>query len=340
MSDLHIENLHKEYKGVPVLNGIELHVAQGELVSLLGPSGCGKSTTLNIVAGFMQPTRGRVLIGGSDVTPEPPYRRDSSIVFQNYALFPHKTVWANVAFGLLRRKITKAEIAKRVGEVLRMVDVEDLASRYPNQLSGGQQQRVAVARAIAVQPGVLLLDEPLSNIDQKLRLEVRSQLRKLQLALKQTALFVTHDQHEAIEMSDRIAVMREGRIEQLGTPREIFEMPATAYVADFVGFENLHPTERLVSEFGPRSALSHSQSIAFRARNVTISRQRVDNPDTVEIDARVTSSTYVGDSHRVELSGQSTGLPIVAEVQGDSPELRAGDDVRVALRIEDLVGIK
>ncbi|MDI6870581.1 MAG: ABC transporter ATP-binding protein [Bacillota bacterium] len=230
--------MSKVYGRNAVVNDISLDVEHGELLTLVGPSGCGKTTTLRIVAGFVKPTHGAVYIQGKDVTEIPPHRRDTGMVFQQYALFPHMTVQKNVEFGLAMRKVGARERNTRVGEALELVGLAHLKDRYPRQLSGGQQQRVALARVLVIRPKVLLFDEPLSNLDAKLRLEMRLEIRRLQQEVGITSIFVTHDQEEAITISDKIAVMNFGRIEQTGTPMEIFSRPATPFVADFVGTSN------------------------------------------------------------------------------------------------------
>ncbi|MCB9460661.1 MAG: ABC transporter ATP-binding protein [Anaerolineaceae bacterium] len=236
---LKINDLRVEYeKGVPTLDHYDLTVNEGELVSLLGPSGCGKTTTLRAVAGFVDTAGGQITISGRDVTKIPPNKRDIGLVFQSYALFPHLTVNQNVAFGLRMRRVTKKDQSKRVDEALRLVDLEGLGERRPAQLSGGQQQRVALARAVVIEPQLLLLDEPLSNLDAKLRVNMRTEIRRLQQRLSVTTLYVTHDQIEALAISDRVVVMNHGRIEQSGTPEEIYKQPQTPFVADFMGFEN------------------------------------------------------------------------------------------------------
>jgi putative spermidine/putrescine transport system ATP-binding protein len=233
-----IERLEKRYGATVAVAGLDLAVRQGELIALLGPSGCGKSTTLRMVAGLAVATGGRIAIAGRDVTHLPAYRRDIGLVFQNYALFPHMTVAANVAFGLEMRKLPKAETAQRVAEALAMVRLGELGARRPRELSGGQQQRVALARALAIRPSILLLDEPLSNLDAKLREEMRNEIRDIQRRLGITTLFVTHDQVEALSMCDRVAVMRAGELIQVGTPLEIYERPRDPFIADFVGRTN------------------------------------------------------------------------------------------------------
>jgi spermidine/putrescine ABC transporter ATP-binding subunit len=225
----------RDYGGVRAVDAMDLAILDGEFLSLLGPSGCGKTTTLNLIAGFVEPSAGRVLIDGLDVTGVPAYRRGLGVVFQSYALFPHLSVFDNVAFGLRERRVAGAEIARRVGEALALVRLDRLGSQRPAELSGGMQQRVALARALVYRPRVLLLDEPLAALDKKLREEMRDELRAIQRSVGITTVFVTHDQAEALGLSDRIAVMNGGRIEQLGSPRDVYERPATRFVADFIG---------------------------------------------------------------------------------------------------------
>jgi putative spermidine/putrescine transport system ATP-binding protein len=241
MSALSFERLGKSYGDAAVVSDISLMIREGEFVSLLGPSGCGKTTILRMVAGLVEPSRGRILIGSDDVTALPPNKRGLGLVFQSYALFPHLTVFENIAFGLRRRKVAGAELDKRVKEALAMVRLADFGERYPRQLSGGQQQRVAIARALAPQPRVLLFDEPLSNLDAQLRDEMQIELKRLQRGLGITTLFVTHDQGEALSMSDRVGVMAKGVMQQFATPEEIYHRPATGFVASFIGKPNRLP---------------------------------------------------------------------------------------------------
>jgi spermidine/putrescine ABC transporter ATP-binding subunit len=225
----------RDYGGVRAVDAMDLVIFEGEFLSLLGPSGCGKTTTLNLIAGFVEPTAGRILIDGEDVTGLPAHLRGLGVVFQSYALFPHLSVFENVAFGLRERRAPSAEIARRVGEALELVQLDRQGGQRPAELSGGMQQRVALARALVYRPRVLLLDEPLAALDKKLREEMRDELRAIQRSVGITTVFVTHDQAEALGLSDRIAVMSRGCIEQLGAPREIYERPASRFVADFIG---------------------------------------------------------------------------------------------------------
>ena len=235
MASLQLTGITKSYGDFKAVDDISLDVADGEFVVLLGPSGCGKTTTLRIVAGFVEPTSGAVGIGERDLTSLPPWKRNVGLVFQSYALFPHLTVAENIAFGLEMRKMPRAEMAPKITEALRLVRLEHLSDRLPRQLSGGQQQRVALARALVFRPDVLLLDEPLSNLDAKLRADVRVEIRELQRKLGLTTVMVTHDQEEALTMADRLVVMSEGRIRQIGTQRDLYERPSEKFVADFVG---------------------------------------------------------------------------------------------------------
>ncbi len=229
----------KRFGPVVAVDRVDLEVPEGKLVTLLGPSGCGKTTTLRIVAGLERPTSGRVWIADEDVTDLPAARRGVTMVFQSYALFPHLTVFENVAYGLRVQRLRSQEIRQRVLEALELVGLPQVADRYPAQLSGGQQQRVALARALVMQPRVLLFDEPLSNLDAKLRRRVRAEIRTLQQRLGITSMYVTHDQSEALALSDVVVVMNEGRVEQVGTPEEVYRKPATRFVADFIGEANL-----------------------------------------------------------------------------------------------------
>lgn len=233
-----IRNIHKHFGDVRAVDGVSLKIEPGEMISLLGPSGCGKTTLLRVLSGFLKPSEGSVVMDGRDVTALPPNKRPTSLVFQNYALFPHMNVFDNVAFGLRIRKLPMAEINKSVAEMLALVGLSGMENRAIRQLSGGQQQRVALVRALIMKPSVLLLDEPLSNLDAKLRVETRVQIRKIQQSVGITSVFVTHDQEEALTISDRIAVMEKGKIMQFGTPEEVYYRPNSNFVADFIGKSN------------------------------------------------------------------------------------------------------
>jgi putative spermidine/putrescine transport system ATP-binding protein len=238
VSDLQIKNLSKTFADVGAVDDISLTIEKGEFLTLLGPSGSGKTTTLMMIAGFETPTAGDILIAGESIVRKPPFRRNIGIVFQHYSLFPHMTVFDNIAFPLRMRKVEGSEITRRVKRSLDLVQLPDYSSRYPRQLSGGQQQRVALARALVFDPPILLMDEPLGALDKNLREHMQLEIKQLQRQLKITTVYVTHDQQEALTMSDRIAVMNHGRIEQLGSPEEVYERPCNRFVADFIGESN------------------------------------------------------------------------------------------------------
>lgn len=236
---LELQEIRKSFGDVPVLNGISLSIEQGEFITFLGSSGCGKTTTLRIIAGLEEPDGGKVLLGDTDVTNLEPNKRNVNTVFQNYALFPHMDVYTNIAYGLKLKKTDKREIKKRVTEMLKLVQLSGFEKRMPSELSGGQKQRVAIARAVINNPKVLLLDEPLGALDLQLRRQMQTELKRIQKQLGITFIYITHDQEEAINMSDRIVIMRDGQFEQLGTPDEIYDRPRTSYVAGFVGSANI-----------------------------------------------------------------------------------------------------
>ena len=239
MTSITIDGVARSFGSVRAVDGVSIAIRDAEFFTLLGPSGCGKTTLLRMVAGFCELDRGRILFGDERVDSLPPHRRNTGMVFQNYAVFPHLRVGDNVAYGLRARKIQDKDISERVSRALQLIQLDGFETRWPHQLSGGQLQRVAIARAVVFEPHVLLLDEPLSNLDAKLRIEMRAEIRRLQKTLGITVIYVTHDQEEALSMSDRIAVMRLGRVEQMGEPRAIYQQPATPFVATFVGATNL-----------------------------------------------------------------------------------------------------
>jgi spermidine/putrescine ABC transporter ATP-binding subunit len=296
-ADVRLERVEKSFDGkTRVVDRVDLVVQPGEFFALLGPSGCGKTTTLRMIAGFEVPDEGHIRVGGEDVTDMPVHRRDMGMIFQSYALFPHRTVAENVAFGLRMRAIAKSEIEERVTQALRQVALEGYQDRRPAQLSGGQQQRVALARAIVIRPRVLLCDEPLAALDRKLRQSMQFELKSLQQELGVTTIFVTHDQEEAMTISDRIAVMNAGRIEQIGTPREIYDRPTTRFVSDFIGEINLLAGEWRDGGFmvdgqvlpAPATAQAGIATMAIRPERMQLT-QNVESA----LKGRVRTSTFV-----------------------------------------------
>ncbi len=241
--EIQLEKIVKRFGTLEAVNRVSLEIRDGELFTLLGPSGCGKTTILRLIGGFHKPDEGEVYFGGKAVSSIPPYERNIGMVFQNYALWPHMTIFDNIAYGLKLKKFSRAEISSKVLHSLKLVNLSGLEKRYPGQLSGGQQQRVALARALVLSPDVLLLDEPLSNLDAKIRIQVRAEIRKLQKDLGITTIYVTHDQEEALTLSDRIAVVDRGKLQQVGSPRDLYAKPENPFVADFIGINNLIPGE-------------------------------------------------------------------------------------------------
>ena len=278
MNFLQLDGIFKQFGPTAVLKGCSLAIEKGTVLTLLGPSGCGKTTLLRTIAGFIEPDRGSVRVGGRDLAGLPPNRRDVGYVFQNYALFPHLTVAANVAYGLRVRRVASREIARRVEEALALVALSQTANRYPAQLSGGQQQRVAIARSLVLEPAVLLLDEPFNALDAKLRLSMQIELRKLIERVGITSIFVTHDQLEAMTLSDTVAVMRDGVIEQFGTPLDIYDRPSSAYVASFIGRANLIAGSVEAGVFAgpepvPSVAASGPATLVVRPENIALSTE-------------------------------------------------------------------
>jgi spermidine/putrescine transport system ATP-binding protein len=305
-----LRNVHKQFGRQTVVEQLSLDIRRGEFITLLGPSGCGKTTTLRMIAGFEQPTSGEIYLDGESVQGQPAYERNVNTVFQNYALFPHLNVYENVAFGLRIKKVAKAETDRRVKEVLQMVQLQEYIHRKPDELSGGQKQRVAIARALVNNPKVLLLDEPLGALDQKLRKQMQMELKHLQKQLGITFIFVTHDQEEALTMSDRIAVMNNGRMEQIGTPDQIYDSPQTRFVAEFIGETNLltgkvikvednqvmieaEGTTFLSAKRFPASR-NEAVTLSIRPERTSLSLQRTDDGRQIQLAARFVERTYIG----------------------------------------------
>lgn len=269
MADIFIDTVAKRYGETTIIDRLSLDIRHGEFFTLLGPSGCGKTTLLRMIAGFITPDEGRIAIDGLDITHLPAHKRETGMVFQDYALFPDKTVFDNTAYGLRVRRFPAADIKRKVGQILDRVELGHLSDRYPSELSGGQRQRVALARALVIEPRVLLMDEPLSNLDAKLRILMRDVIRQLQQELDITAIFVTHDQEEALSMSDRIALLRNGRIDQLDTPEGLYARPETSYAADFIGAANL------ISLDGVQSA-GNSSRVMINGAQLDLPRQDIE----------------------------------------------------------------
>jgi ABC-type Fe3+/spermidine/putrescine transport system ATPase subunit len=350
-----VGGLTKRYGATAVVDGLSFSVAEGELLTLLGPSGCGKTTTLRCIGGFIAQDSGTIRIAGSDMAGVPPHRRRVGMVFQSYALFPHLSVFENVAFGLRVRKVDEPELSRRVGRALEMVRLAEFATRYPKQLSGGQQQRVALARALVYEPRVLLLDEPLSNLDAKLRVEMRSEIRSLQRALGVTALYVTHDQEEALSISDRVMVMNQGRIEQLSTPWELYNRPATRFSASFVGVANIltaevlevRPSEITVLVAGslrltfPRIGFPDGREFWLVARPETLCLGRPgDTGSEMLAEGKVAQLTMLGATLRAEVEIAGGGRILLDIVHGGAPPtLSPGERAAVRFDPERIVFI-
>ncbi|MEI7506896.1 MAG: ABC transporter ATP-binding protein [Actinomycetes bacterium] len=315
MTSISFRGIRKTFGSTVALEALDLELQPGELVSLLGPSGCGKTTALRIAAGFEIPDNGIVSLGDNDITRTSAHRRNMGMVFQSYSLFPNLTVAQNVEFGLRNRKVEKVKRNSRVGEMLELVQLSDLGKRYPHQLSGGQQQRVALARALAVQPEVLLLDEPLSALDAKVRATLRDEIRRIQTELKTTTLFVTHDQDEALAISDRIGVMSNGRLEQLGTPEDVYLRPASPFVARFVGSINELPN------------VNGSGQILVRPEDVTIS---VDENE-LTMRGTVTRVTFQGPVTIISVRVDVVDQLINVHAASGSVHTEVGDRVSVAV---------
>ena len=299
---------------------LSLAVPQGQLISLLGPSGCGKTTTMRAIAGLLDAAAGRIELSGQDITRLPAHQRDIGLVFQSYALFPHLSLFENVAFGLRLRKVAADALKQRTFEALASVGLADFADRLPAQLSGGQQQRVALARALVIRPRLLLLDEPLSNLDARLRVEMRAELRRLQRESGITMLYVTHDQDEALSLSDRIVVMREGRIEQDDTPAVVYHRPATPFVATFMGYENLFERARLPVNMALADAVTH---VAWRAQSVAV--LPAGQPGLA---GTVQSRSYAGD--RLEFWVQTAAGPVRGAAPADAAPWQEGAAVTLS----------
>lgn len=348
---LELRDIVKGFGGTPVLRGISLCIHRGEFITFLGSSGCGKTTTLRIIAGLETPDSGRVLLGGTDVTDTPPNLRDVNTIFQNYALFPHMNVEQNIGYSLRLRRVAKDEIRRRVEEMLRLVQLEGFGRRMPHELSGGQRQRVAIARAVINNPSVLLLDEPLGALDLQLRRQMQQELKRLQKKLGITFLYITHDQEEAINMSDRIVVMNEGHFEQIGAPAEIYDHPRTSFVARFIGTANLFtgmveeirdgvasvrlPSGEVVYAAAPEERtllLDREATFCVRGENI---RTGGDRPP-FSVSALVSENSYVGGMLRIVFT-LPDGREVVSSRQGVHAHIRQGEQVSLHWRVQDAV---
>ncbi len=348
--DVRLDRVTKRFGDMVAVDDLSLDIAEGEFFSMLGPSGCGKTTTLRMIGGFEDPSAGTVYLGGRDVTDLPPYKRDVNTVFQSYALFPHLDVFGNVAFGLRRRKVGRDDVRTRVGDALALVDLVGFEQRKPPQMSGGQQQRVALARALVNRPKVLLLDEPLGALDLKLRKQMQLELKRIQQEVGITFVYVTHDQEEAMTMSDRLAVMRHGRIDQIGAPEDVYESPATEFVAGFLGASNMldgriagsenglttisldaggtvrAPSDRVPPGAGPEVR------VGVRPEKLTIAPDDGPGPvDRNHVEGLVRMSTYIGVNYQYEVDGPGgTNLRIYVQNLGAAgTHPNAGDKVRL-----------
>jgi spermidine/putrescine transport system ATP-binding protein len=351
----------KVFDDASAVDDLNLDVMEGEFFSLLGPSGCGKTTTLRMIAGLEDPSSGRIMLGGRDVTYMAPYHRDVNTVFQSYALFPHLDVYENIAFGLRRKKVDKAEVRRRVGRILEIVDLPDFERRRVNQLSGGQQQRIALARALVNEPTLLLLDEPMSALDAKLRHQMQIELKSIQSRVGITFLYVTHDQEEAMTMSDRLVVMRHGKIEGIGTPRDVYDNPTTEFVAKFLGASNLlagvvagrHddvttvtlddgaslsvPTSRL-----PAGVTSTTVKVGVRPEKISIaSSEKTSTPSRNTLRGRVRVSTFtgVGNQYLVEMPS-GADITVYAQNIGEELAPRSGDEVLLSWPVEHTFAVR
>jgi spermidine/putrescine transport system ATP-binding protein len=352
--DVRLDRVTKAFGETVAVDDMSLDIHEGEFFSMLGPSGCGKTTTLRMIGGFEDPTYGTVYLGGRDVTDDPPYKRDVNTVFQSYALFPHLNVYDNVAFGLRQKKVDKGDIASRVKESMDLVDLRGFEERRPGQMSGGQQQRVALARALVNHPKVLLLDEPLGALDLKLRKQMQLELKRIQQEVGITFIYVTHDQEEAMVMSNRLAVMRHGRIEQLGEPEDVYENPATEFVASFLGASNLLEGEVKDTNDGVTTVLLGAGStvlvpsdrippdagsrvkVGVRPEKISILPEGTEGPAGGNaITGTLKMSTYIGVSHQYKVEGPGgTTLTVWVQNLGREVAPRPGDRVILSWKPE------
>jgi iron(III) transport system ATP-binding protein len=356
--NIQLEDIVKRFGTLEAVSHVSLEIRDGELFTLLGPSGCGKTTILRLIGGFHKPDNGEIYFDGKPVSSIPPYERNIGMVFQNYALWPHMTISNNITYGLKLKKIPKAEIAEKVSNVLKLVNLSGLENRYPGQLSGGQQQRVALARALVLNPDVLLLDEPLSNLDAKIRVQVRAEIRKLQKELGITTIYVTHDQEEALTLSDRIAVINLGKLMQIGTPRNLYDRPKNPFVADFIGINNLipgdvkevNPVEKRMTvqtNAGPLICFSDDPfkrgdhcTISVRPETALISQLENRQKEFNCIAGTVSFAYYIGNTIRYDVEIDS-GVLFKVDIQNpiEHKPFSMGEKVYVSFPIKTTIGI-
>jgi len=356
--NIELRDIVKRFGSLEAVSHVSLDIHAGELFTLLGPSGCGKTTVLRLIGGFHKPDHGEISFGGKNVTGIPPYERNIGMVFQNYALWPHMTVFDNIAYGLKLKKVSRGEIGDKAAHTLDLVNLKGLEKRYPSQLSGGQQQRVALARALVLNPDVLLLDEPLSNLDAKIRLQVRAEIRKLQKELAITTVYVTHDQEEALTLSDRIAVIEQGKLQQIGTPWDLYERPANPFVADFIGINNLIPglvQERadnrggvtvktdvglFLSEFDMRLETGDRCMICVRPETASIGETEPSQTSVNRVYGAVGFASFIGNTIRYDVEIGS-GITFRVDVQNprDHKPFAIGEKVTVSFSARTTLAI-
>ncbi len=356
-AEVRLERISKSYGDQRVVRDVSLRIREGEFFTFLGPSGCGKTTLLRVIAGFVEPDEGSVYLDGQPVNQVPPWRRDLGMVFQNYALWPHMTVFENVAFGLRERKIPRGEVKTRVAKALEQVDLKGTEGRRPSQLSGGQQQRVALARTLVIQPRVLLLDEPLSNLDAKLRVEMRLELLKLQREIGLTTIYVTHDQEEALAMSNRIAVILQGQVIQVGAPREVYEQPANDFIAGFVGQSNLIAgkilkitKDEIVIELADRSRLNICRPASFdtvqvddrvllslRPEAIELTEKDFRLDGSTRIEGKILAAAYQGASIEYEIAALGRALKARMTNPKGKVQFHRNDEVVLSFAMEDVM---
>ena len=356
--EIQLKDIVKKFGTLEAVSHVSLEIHDGELFTLLGPSGCGKTTLLRLIGGFHRPDRGDILFGGKSVAGVPPYERNIGMVFQNYALWPHMTISNNIAYGLRLKKLPRSEIEQSISRVLKLVNLTGLGDRYPGQLSGGQQQRVALARALVLNPDVLLLDEPLSNLDAKIRIQVRAEIRKLQKDLGITTIYVTHDQEEALTLSDRIAVINHGKLQQLGSPKDLYEKPETPFVADFIGINNLIPGDvrevnsadrwiKVDTKVGPVVCLGGSRfkpgdrcMVSVRPETSEISASESSEKENNCIGGTVSFTYYLGNTVRYDVE---LAPDLIFKVDVENPRYHElypmGKKVYVSFPVKNALGI-